>query len=324
MPFTPHKTRVGVLRGGPSPEYEVSLKTGQTILNNLYEHYDPIDILISKDGLWHEAGMEKSPERILSRVDVVANGLHGAYGEDGQVQKLLEHFKVPYTGSRALASALAMNKVAAKRIYKNHSLKTPFSIVLPEEKISREAIREVFESMPSPFVVKPSSAGSSVGVFIVSSLPELEEAVGASIQYSPAVLIEEFINGKEATCGVVDDFRSESHYPLLPIEIRHGSGFFDYDAKYKSDKTEEICPGNFSKAESDKIRKMAIEAHKAIGLRHYSRSDFIVHPRRGVFILETNTLPGLTEKSLLPKSLSAIGSDIKEFLHHILQKALGR
>ena len=324
MPFTPHKIRVGVLRGGPSPEYDVSLKTGNAILKNLPEHSDPVDILISKDGVWHESGVERSPSNILHRVDLCINGMHGAYGEDGEVQRLLENFKVPYTGSGALASALAMNKIAAKKIYKNHSLKTPFSVNLDSEDLSRKKIREIYEKLPSPFVVKPSSAGSSIGVYVVSSLPELEEAVIAAASHSPRVLVEEFIKGKEATCGVIDGFRNTEHYSLLPIEIRHKRDFFDYKAKYSDDETEEICPGNFSPEESALIKQMAIDAHRALGLRHYSRSDFIVHPRRGIYILETNTLPGLTEKSLIPKSLEAIGSNIKEFLAHLIDKALGR
>lgn len=324
MSFAATKIKVGVLRGGPSPEYGVSLKTGKTILDNLPEECEPIDIFISKDGTWHERGLEKSPHNILRRIDAVINGLHGTYGEDGTVQKLLDDFRVPYSGSNALSSAIAMNKIASKKIYKNHSLKTPVSVSIPLEKLSKEAIKDAYCSLPGPFVVKPSSAGSSIGVYIVHSMPELEEAVIAASQYSPAVIIEEFIGGKEATCGIIDDFRGSLHYPLLPVEIRHKSDFFDYNAKYSTGGAEEICPGNFSSSETEMIKKMAVDAHKALGLRHYSRSDFIVHPRRGVYILETNTLPGLTETSLIPKSLTAIGSSIKEFIAHLLSKTLER
>jgi D-alanine-D-alanine ligase len=322
-----HKIKVGVLRGGPSPEYEVSLKTGANILANLGEEYEPTDILISKDGVWHERGVERKPENVLPRLDLVINGLHGKYGEDGEVQRLLEHFKVPYTGSTSLASAIAMNKVAAKKIYRHHGLKTPASFVIPFEDLSKQMIRSAYESVPAPFIVKPSSAGSSVGVYLARSLPELEEAVVAAAEHSPAVLIEEMIEGKEATCGVIDHFRNTEHYPLIPIEIRHGRDLFDYAAKYSDPKNggaEEICPGNFTPEESTLIKQLATEAHRAIHLRHYSRSDFIVHPRRGIYILETNTLPGLTETSLLPKSLQAVGSNIKEFLSHLINKALGK
>lgn len=310
------------MRGGPSPEYNVSLQTGGNILANIPEEYEPVDIFISKKGVWHDRGFEKSPDSILKRVDMVINGLHGKYGEDGEVQRILEQFNVPYTGSNSLASALTMNKITSKKIYKKNLLKTPHFVSIPFENLSREAIRDVYHNMLRPFVVKPSAAGSSIGVYIVDSLPELEEAVIAAARFSPAVVIEEFIRGKEATCGVIENFRGQKHYSLMPIEIRHKKDFFDYNSKYSDKGAEEICPGNFRLSESKEVERMAAEAHKALGLRHYSRSDFIIHPKRGIFILETNSLPGLTQKSLLPKSLNAIGSDIKEFLSHIIHQTL--
>jgi D-alanine-D-alanine ligase len=317
-----HKTRVGVLRGGPSPEYEVSLKTGAAILANMPEEYEPMDILISKEGVWHDKGMEKSPEKILSRVDAIINGLHGKYGEDGEVQNLMDRFGVPYTGSGALASALCMNKISSKKIFKNNDIKTPHFITISSDNLSKKKISDIYHGITSPFVVKPSSAGSSVGIRIVSSLSDLEDAVLEAAQYSPNVLIEEFIKGKEATCGVVDNFRGHEIYPLLPIEIRVDKGFFDYNSKYSAGGAKEICPGNFTEKESKEIERMAVAAHRVLDLRHYSRSDFIINPRRGIFILETNSLPGLTETSLIPKSLAAIGSNIKEFLSHLLRQVL--
>jgi D-alanine-D-alanine ligase len=167
------------------------------------------------------------------------------------------------------------------------------------------------------------SGGSSVGTAIAKTLLELESAIDDALQYSDQALIEEFIFGREATCGVVDNFRNESIYSLLPVEIRKPSNatFFDYDAKY-SGKSEEICPGNFTAVEKEMIQKIAKEAHKALGLRHYSRSDFIIHPKRGIYILETNTLPGLTSESLLPKSLQAVGCSLSDFFDHLIKLAL--
>lgn len=321
------KIRVGVLRGGPSPEYQVSLDTGASVLENLdSEIYEPLDILISKSGVWHSAGIEKSPEKALKGVDVVFNALHGKYGEDGTVQKVIEQAGIPYSGSGVLASALGINKVASKEIFKRVGLKMPYGVVINLKDLTRGAIRQAYHSVPPPFVVKPSSAGSSVGVRIVESLPELEEAVVAAFEYSPSVLIEEYIAGQEATCGVVEGFRMAPHYALLPIEIKPGAGsqFFDYNSKYLDGGAEEICPGNFTREEKDMIEAMAVSAHRALDLRHYSRSDFRVSPKRGVFILEANTLPGLTKNSLIPKALRAAGSSISEFLHHIVSLAMKR
>lgn len=317
------KKKVGVLRGGPSSEYEVSLKTGKSVIDNLPEHYTAVDILISKDGVWHYLGTPISPEKVFKKVDVVFNALHGAYGEDGTVQKILDKFLIPYTGSNALASAVGMNKVLSKKVYKGAKLKTPIHATVKKGKNSPKEILKIFNSFPMPAVVKPVSGGSSVGTAIARTLAELGVAVADALQYSDTALIEEFIAGKEATCGVVDNFREEAIYSLLPVEIRKPSdcAFFDYKAKYGG-QSQEICPGNFTAKEKEIIQEMAKEAHKALGLRHYSRSDFIIHPKRGIYILETNTLPGLTGESLLPKSLKAVGCPLPHFLDHLIKLAL--
>jgi D-alanine-D-alanine ligase len=319
------KKRVGVLRGGPSSEYEVSLKSGKSVIDSLSEKYEVIDIFISKEGIWHYLGAPIQPEKIFKKIDVVFNALHGAYGEDGTVQKILDQFSVPYTGSKALASAISMNKILSKKVYKNYNLKTPLHVVINKKNNNSAEILRIFKSFPIPAVVKPASGGSSIGTSIAKTLSELEKSVADALQYSDEVLIEEYIAGKEATCAVVDNFRNESVYSLLPIEIRKpaDSAFFDYNAKYLG-KSEEICPGNFTAVEKEMIQKIAKEAHKALGLRHYSRSDFIIHPKRGIYILETNTLPGLTSESLLPKSLLAVGCSLPDFLDHLINLAVSK
>lgn len=317
------KKKVGVLRGGPSSEYEVSLKTGKSVMDNLADRYEVLDIFIDKNGVWHYLGTPVEPEKVFKKVDVIFNALHGAYGEDGTVQKLLDYFRVPYTGSTALASAVGMNKALSKKVYKNFNLKTPIhATVSKKDDLSAEVIK-LFKSFPMPAVVKPINGGSSVATAIVKTLSELEAAVYEALKYSDQALVEEFIAGKEATCGVVDNFRNETIYALLPIEIRKPkeSAFFDYQAKYGGG-SEEICPGNFTAREKEVIQNMSKEAHQALGLRHYSRSDFIIHPKRGIYILETNTLPGLTSESLLPKSLKAVGCSLPDFLDHLIQLAL--
>jgi D-alanine-D-alanine ligase len=317
------KKKVGVLRGGPSSEYEVSLKSGKSVIDNLSNKYEVLDIFISKDGVWHYQGVPIKPVDIFKKVDVIFNALHGAYGEDGTVQKILDQFSVPYTGSTALASAIGMNKVLSKKIYKSNNLKTPLHLTISKKNNNSSEIIKIFKSFPMPAIVKPVSGGSSVGTAIAKTLLELESAIDDALQYSDQALIEEFIFGREATCGVVDNFRNELNYSLLPVEIRKPSNatFFDYDAKY-SGKSEEICPGNFTAVEKEMIQKIAKEAHKALGLRHYSRSDFIIHPKRGIYILETNTLPGLTSESLLPKSLQAVGCSLPDFFDHLIKLAL--
>jgi D-alanine--D-alanine ligase len=320
------RKKVGVLRGGPSSEYEVSLKTGKTVIDNLSDRHEVFDIFISKDGVWHHLGAPITPEDVFKKVDVIFNALHGTYGEDGTVQKLLDTFSVPYTGSTALASAVGMNKVLSKKVYKSHGLKTPLhTIVTKDQDLVTEATK-IFKSFPMPAVVKPVSGGSSVGVSIARTLPELEIGLTEAFKYDDQALVEEMISGREATCGVVDNFRGQAVYPLLPNEIGKSdeSEFYDYNAKYLSETQQIICPGNFAEAEKKIIQEMSQKAHQALGLRHYSRSDFIVSSRRGVYILETNTLPGLTDHSHVPKSLNAIGCNLADFLDHLIALAVDK
>ena len=319
-------TIVGVLRGGPSREHEVSLQTGQAMLSNLSaEHFAVRDIYIDRQGVWHERGAQIAPERILQNVDVVLNGLHGEYGEDGEVQKLLERYNVPYVGSNSLASFLAMHKVLAKHHAEEAGLKTPrFRLAESPEDISRVA-QEAVHDFLQPVVVKPVRWGSSIGVSVVSGYAAVEEALNRLFaEGAGAVMVEECIRGREATVGVVENLRGETLYALPPTEIipPASAGFFSAEVKYTG-ATQEICPADFSPAIKRELAQAARTAHHMLGLRHYSRSDFIVSPH-GVYFLETNTLPGLTNESLLPRELAAVGISLKEFFSHLVSLALNR
>jgi len=312
------RKKITVLRGGPSSEYEVSLKTGGSILKALSdEKYDISDVAIAKDGSWFLNGVEKTPAEILKKSYLVFNALHGEFGEDGKLQKLLDTFGVDYTGSGNISSALAMNKALAKKEYQKVGIKTPIHIEVNKDDYN---LSKIFKTFPMPAVIKPVGLGSSVGISVAQTGIELDEALQKAFEWADKVMIEEFIEGKEATCGVLDKFRNEEIYTLLPVEIipESESGFFDYEAKYGGGTTE-ICPGNFSEAEKLELQKLAKKAHQVLGLRHYSRSDFIIHPKRGIYILETNSLPGLTQESLFPKSLKAIGSSLEEFVEHLIE-----
>ncbi|MES2059812.1 MAG: D-alanine--D-alanine ligase [Patescibacteria group bacterium] len=318
------KTRVAVLRGGPSSEYEVSLKTGAGVLQNLPEHYEAIDVLIDKKGVWHIAGLPFDPINLHKKADVAFNAMHGEYGEDGTVQTLLENIGMPFTGSGSLASAIGMNKHLAKKIFIDFGIKTPLHKVLNREDLHEHTVHEIWTTFTQPSVIKPANAGSSVGVTIAHSLADIKEGLEKAFAVSDKVLIEEFIKGKEATCGVLEDFRGEDIYPLFPIEIvPQTQAFYDYESKYDADKVaDHICPGRFSKSEHEEIKRLAILAHKSINARHYSRSDFIIHPKRGVYLLEINTLPGLTPTSLIPDEMRAVGSSYSELLDHVIKLAL--
>jgi D-alanine-D-alanine ligase len=315
-------TVVGVLRGGPSREHEVSLLSGHAVVANLpRERFTVRDIYIDKQGQWHERGKPSTPADILRSVDVVVNALHGEYGEDGEVQKTLELFGVPYTGSNPLASYVAMHKVMAKERAKEVGLKTPQYRLIESGADVAAASVDIIRSFHQPVVVKPVRWGSSVGVSIVGGYAPVHRAIEQLLKEAGSVLVEEMIRGTEATAGVVEDFRGEKLYSLPTIEIvPPAHDFFSYESKYNGS-SHEICPGRFSKDIADELTRSAKLMHEALGLRHYSRSDFIVSPR-GVYYLETNTLPGLTKESLFPKSLAAVGIAFPEFLSHLVHLAL--
>lgn len=320
------KLRVGVLRGGPSSEYDVSIKTGGSVLRHLdADKYAPVDILIDREGQWHLRGRPVTIAAALRNVDVAFNALHGEYGEDGTIQKILHTHRMPYTGSAALASAVCMNKLVAKRHLEPYLERLGLHMarheVLDAGSVYGPVLSKIFDSFAPAAVIKPLTGGSSVGVTVAYSFPEFKEGVIRALTHAQKILVEEYIAGREATCGVLEGFRGQELYALLPIEIIPPAKctFFDYHAKY-SGHSQEICPANFPPETKRTLESMAREVHRTLGLRHYSRSDFIVAPQ-GIYFLEVNTLPGLTEESLVPKSLKAVGCSFSEFLDHLVALA---
>ncbi len=319
------QTIVGVLRGGPSREHEISLKSGAAILKNLPEsRFAAHDVYIDKSGQWYERGRPTTPDRTLRQLDVVLIGLHGEYGEDGEIQRLLERFGVRYAGADSFGSYLAMHKLMAKMRAKEAGLLTPEFRHVERATDSERVAHDIIRTFHQPVVVKPVGWGSSIGVSIVGGYaPVLTAIERLFTEGALSVLIEEHIRGREASTGVVEDLRGEPLYALPPVEIITSDGdFFSYDAKY-SDGSRKACPGNFSRVTTEDLQRAAKVMHRALGLRHYSRSDFIV-ASRGIYYLETNTLPGLTTESLLPKSLAAVGIPFPVFLSHLVNLALKR
>lgn len=315
---------MGVLRGGPSHEYEVSLRTGGNVLAHLPEKYKKHDILLTKEGEWHLDGILKSPDKIFLSVDVIFNCLHGEFGEDGKVQRLFETFAVPYTGSGVFASALAMNKILSREAFRQAGLRVPRGYVIRRTEPLYDSAIKIFQKLGPSFVAKPLSRGSSVGVSAAHNFNQLLEAIESAFVFDDKVLVEEFISGREATCGVLENFRGQKHYALPPIEIipKNPETLFNYQAKYDGT-TQEICPAGFDLETKREIEEVAVKAHEILGCRHYSRSDMMVSAH-GIYLLEINTLPGLTSESLIPKSCQAIGLSFSELLDHLIWLALNK
>lgn len=317
---------VAVLRGGEGHEYDVSLKSGAAILGALnQEQHEPRDIFISRDGQWHLFGAPVPPERALRGVDVAFNALRGHMGEGGEVARLLQKLSVPYAGSRGVASALAFNKQHAKQEVKKLGVRTPRALVVSIDDVGGDTerlARDIFRTTPLPAMVKPVFGGSSLGVGFAGSFHALVAALDDAFAHSPKVLVEEYIHGREASVGVLDDFRGEKTYTLLPVEIvpTPGSTFFDYTAKHGGAQGVVRAPGRFTEVEKDELARMARSVHEGLGLEHYSRADFVVS-RRGIYFLEVNTGPALAEASPFHHALGAVGSSLSHFLNHAISLA---
>ncbi|MDZ4284323.1 MAG: D-alanine--D-alanine ligase [Patescibacteria group bacterium] len=317
--------RVAVLRGGPSEEYDVSLRTGARVLEALdRELYEPLDVVITKSGEWLLKGRTRAPQEIIGSIDLAFIALHGVYGEDGAVQHLLDTMNVPYTGSAAFPSAIALKKAITKEKLANAGVCMPrHMLVGSSAQANTEGLVESISELFGPrYVVKPINGGSSIGTHIANNTQELYVVLGKMLSQYEQVLVEEFIDGREATCGVINNFRGQQLYVLPVVEIIPQSDtlFFNYEAKYNG-KTEEICPGHFSREEKDELERVAKLAHETLGLSQYSRSDFIV-ARDGIYFLEVNALPGLTSECPLPKALDAVGCTCKDFVQHLIADAL--
>jgi len=320
--------------GGPSEEHEVSLNTGRNIIENLDpSKYQAVEIKISKDKQWFLNGKLVSEGTALKSCDIVFNALHGEFGEDGKAQALMEYYGARYTGSGICGSALAMDKLRSREIFKLAGLKVPNTL-----KIRRgdnyHALLSVFVSKVTnfPVVVKPCSSGSSVGVQIVNGADQLDKAIKAGFKLDGKILVEEFIEGREITCGVLENFSAEGGpassgkgnigaLPVTEIVPKKDHKFFDYKAKYKPGHSDEITPAFIDTDTTKKVQEIAIKAHQLLGCKTYSRTDMIIRDD-DIFVLETNTLPGLTANSLLPKAAASAGLTLPKLLDIIITSSL--
>lgn len=316
------KLRVGVMRGGLGSEYHVSLRTGGNVLSALAgDKYEAHDILITNAGEWHLDGVPTSPAKLSQHVDVVFNALHGEFGEDGKVQKILEVFNIPYTGSTPLPSAIGMNKDLAKKYFSAVGIKVPRGLVVSRGEEVSEVVTRVGEEIRAPYVVKPLAGGSSVGLSLARDSRELVSSIERALAYSEKALIEEYVKGREITLGVVDSSEGVGSYATPPLEILLPEGtLFDYNQKYVNE-FHPVGPARMSDAERRALEEAALRAHAHLGARHYARYDFIMTDE-GPCLLEVNTLPGLTNTSLLPQSLALHGLSLPEFIDYVITLAL--
>tara|TARA_B100000745_G_scaffold244915_1_gene167087 strand:+ start:1398 stop:2321 length:924 start_codon:yes stop_codon:yes gene_type:complete len=303
---------VAVLRGGPSLDHKASLKSGQLVLDYLYESPGTHrDIYIDKDGTWFDRGRVADPHKVLNMVDLVFNALHGPYGEDGTVQKILSQHKIPYTGSAALPSFTCSHKVLAKETVKEHGVPIARYVLCESEEDLEMQGAVAVRNLGLPLVVKSVHGEGSHWVRIATTPEELYRASEELIKHGP-IQFEEFIKGKEASVYMVEGFRDNPLYMIPPIELQKIDGEWV-----------ERCPGNFTRTQREEIEASSKEVFKALNMRHYGKIDFLITPHT-VYFLEANALPKFHEGSLFSKALESIGSNSKEFVAHIKDLALKR
>ncbi|MEO8664144.1 MAG: D-alanine--D-alanine ligase [Ignavibacteria bacterium] len=339
-----------LITGGPSSEREVSIASSKSILKALRDlgHnvkvIDPIygdepvdEKVIFSSGVKKESPtveqlreIKRSSDRkilqcinsgLFDDIDLAFLGVHGKFGEDGKIQTLLELRGIKYTGSDVFSSALAMDKDISKIILNSAGIKTPQSIELTKAFVPEYELlnKRILDSIGYPCVVKPNDEGSTVGLSIVNADVEdvqLQRSVELAFMYSEKILIEKFIKGRELTVPVIGD----ETFPV--IEIRPEGGFYDYEHKYTKGMTDYFCPADIPGDVEKKVRADALNAHRSLGCSVYSRVDFILDEKNDLYCLEVNTLPGMTETSLVPKSAAANGMDFTQLIKKIIELSL--
>ena len=348
------KIKVGVIFGGQSTEHDVSVVSGSSVIKNLNkEKYEIYPIYISKDGEWFhymkpvqdieifEIGEQpKELEKIsnefetLKKQDIIFPVLHGLYGEDGTIQGLLELLKVPYVGCKVLASGICMDKVYAKMIFEKANINQAKAVVVNtkngytyvDEELNHisttieEICKIVNEKLKYPVFVKPSNSGSSVGVSKAENDEELKNSIQEAAKYDKEILIEQGINGKEIECAVLgmDDVKASCVGQILSADE-----FYDYDSKYKNAESKTIIPADVSKEISEKIRKTAIKAFKAVKGSGFARGDFFLDKEKDeIYLNEINTMPGFTNISMYPKLWENCGLTYSKLLDRLIEQEL--
>lgn len=295
--------KIAVLAGGPSSEKKISIKSGRAVYNAL--KFEGCDVK------WLELGTGDIA-KILRGIsfDIAFIALHGRFGEDGTIQKILEGMSIPYTGSGATASRLALDKIASRRIFKKCGMP------VPEYKVFDRRSAKPPEKFLRALVIKPQSEGSSIGLSLAKDKREFNKACQRAFKYGDKIIVEKFIKAREITVGILDN------RPLPVVEVIPKRIFYDFHAKYKDRKTEYKVPASLPSRLYKKAQALGLAAHKALYCCDFSRVDMLLAEDDNIYVLEVNSIPGLTERSLLPKAASAVGINFGKLCLRLLQLAI--
>lgn len=311
----PEKPKIVVLMGGPSAERDVSIKTGTQIYEALKgKGYPAVTI---------DMGPDLVDELKKAGGDLVFIALHGSPGEDGTIQGLLDTLKIPYVGSGVLASALGMDKFRSKLFFAAIGIPSPFYMLVNKKELKQSSVDQISErlidSIGLPLVIKPVKEGSAIGVTIVKEKDQVKKALNKGFKHGDELIVEEHIEGTEITVGVMGN---DDPKTLPIVEIVTENEFYDFEAKYEG-KSQHIIPARISDKEADQARRFAVAAYRGLGCRDFSRIDFIVGKEDGLpYILEINTIPGMTPVSLFPDAAKAQGLEFPDLIETLVKLSL--
>jgi len=326
------KLNVAIIRGGIGHEYDISLQSGARVLSAIdRKKYQPIDVLVDKDGVWHADGTPLDPSNLKHIADVVFNLLHGPYGEDGLMSQFLEDEGISYIGSSALGSRMAFNKEISKDKFRNLGLRTPASHSIHLSKKIKEASddelinfvlksgKEIFEHVSPPWILKPSNSSFSIGVRYARDFDELVEGLVQLLSKHNSVIVEHFVKGREISVSVADNFKNEDNYVFPPIDIIKNNKILDYENRNSGEYKHAESP--LSGIERQDIIDAARKIHQAFDLSDWSTIDFILN-KNGLYALEVDNMPGFSKHSMYPKALEIAGVDFPDFIDHLIQNSL--
>jgi D-alanine-D-alanine ligase len=303
------KQKVAILYGGPSSEHEVSIHSAKNILTHIdTDLFEPIEIFIPKDGIFTAEYVKELKEKC----DIIFPVLHGSFGEDGTLQKMLEDENITFVGSDSKTSRIAIDKNASNELFEKAGLSIPKSQIISKE--------NSVVTVSFPIIVKPIDEGSSVGLYKCMSQREYQERLQDIFSRHNKMLVQEFIVGREFTCGVIEIDGNHIALPASEIIIKD-TGLFDYDTKYTAGKCEEITPAHVSQDIIRYIQDTAVRCHELLGCKSISRTDFIMTDAGILYVLETNTLPGMTKNSFVPAQAFVYGLDMKQLVTALITSA---
>lgn len=316
------KYKVAMLKGGTGDEHAISLRSGEQLKNRMEEYQNVTDITVDRTGEWFVQGVPYDKRNLVRDFDMVINTIKGAEGENGRLTKYLDTFGIKHNNAPVFGSTLSHNKNEFKNFLKRHEIKTPHFVLIDGEGDVETQKRELHHKMFLPAVVKPVNNGSSIGVFVAYNFDDMKKFVDWILKRDRFALVEEYIEGLDVSVMTVSDFRNQPIYSFIPVGV-DTPDIINYDHKFNNSHT--FFPiHNLSRDQKEMIEDIAKSIHAKLDLDTLAMTDFRVHPKRGVFTLETNTIPTFEDKSIYDESLKLVGVSEDELVDHIINLSLNR